>query len=468
MAQSNRPKMTLEEYQPKSPLSIDDYKPYIGEDRVKELLELAAPIKQKSWANINSTFEGGGVAEMLQSLIPLARGLGIDAHWWTISGNDEFFAVTKKFHNMLQGVECPITLGDLYKSYLDNINLNAKKTFINSDLVVVHDPQPAGLIMNAEIYGNILWRCHIDTSNPSQTVWKFLLPYINHCSGAIFTMPGFAGPGLHVPLYEIAPCIDPRAEKNKQYSEKEALNILAPLFKENDIDQNRPIVAAISRYDVHKNQATILNAFKKMKSIKKFDKKPYLIFLGNTASDDPEGGAMLEALKRQAGDDVDIKFWVNVENNNKVVGALMRIAKFFVHVSTKEGFGLVVSEAMWQGTPVIGSKIGGIVKQVIDQKTGFLIENPNDIEVLKDKMIYLLDHPADANKLGESAREHVRENFLIPELMRKYILLIRYYTGIDQEVPRFRINDTSYSENRHRTTRLHPDNPESESAMRVA
>ncbi len=445
MASESHHVTELETFQPTVIYSPEEYTPFIGRDRVEELKQLAAPLEGMGWTNVNSTLIGGGVAEILSSAVPMAIGLGIDAHWYVIKGNDEFFQVTKKFHNMLQGVSQPIMLEEIFHAYLNTIDENAKNTFIASDLVVIHDPQPAAMVMNGLIFGNVLWRCHIDTSDPNPTVWRFLLPYINHCAGAIFTIPEFIGPGLQIPLYQINPCINPLAEKNRQYTREEALNNLSGLFNEHDVDPERPIVAAVSRYDLHKNQATIIKAFQKLCRENRPDPLPTLIFLGNTASDDPEGEQMLEQLKAQAGEDPNIRFWVNVPNNDVVVGSLMHLAEFFVHVSTKEGFGLVVSEAMWQSAPVIGSKVGGIAKQVKDGQTGYLV-NPLDEDAIAARMAHLLEHPDEAEILGAQAREHVRANFLIPELVRRYLVLLSYYSGKGVEPPSFRLNDLSYSE----------------------
>ena len=432
-------------FDPELTIAPEEYEPYVGKNQIEDLKRLAEPLFEKGWVNINSTLIGGGVAEMLRSAIPLARGLGINAGWYVIRGNNNFFSVTKKFHNMLQGVTCPITLDEIFGAYLDTIDGNARNTFITSDLVIIHDPQPAAMVMNGVIYGNVLWRCHIDTSSPDQTIWRFLLPYINQYAGAIFTMPEFVGPDLNIPLYQIMPCIDPRAEKNRHYTDRETLNILDPLLTEHDIDPDRPILAAISRYDIHKNQHTILQAFKELRSVKKYDPRPYLIFLGNTADDDPEGLGVLTDLKEQAGDDPDIKFLVDVKNNDHVVGALMHRARGFVHVSTREGFGLVVSEALWQGTPVIGSRVGGITKQVIDNQTGYLV-NPTDVTAIAEKMARILDVPDEAVHLGSQGREHVRKHFLLPELVRRYLHLLQFYSGTNNELPEFRLNDLTYSE----------------------
>ena len=435
----------LEEYQPETILTLDEYEPYIGQERVDALKQLATGVEGKGWVNINSTFVGGGVAEMLRSVIPLARSLGVHARWYTIQGHDAFFQITKKFHNTLQGVDQPIALQELFETYLDNLAVHAHNATIESDLIVVHDPQPVALIMHGVLMGNVLWRCHIDTSTPNRTVWRFLAPYLNQYAGAIFTMPEFVGPGLQIPQYQMTPCIDPRAEKNQQYTETRAQEVLTPLFRQYAIDPDRPILAAISRYDIHKNQASILSAFKRLRQHKTYDPAPYLIFLGNTATDDPEGEAMLEQLQAQAGADPDIRFWVNVENNDQVVGSLMRLARGFIHVSTREGFGLVVAEALWQGTPVIGSRVGGIVQQVVDGETGYLVE-PLDVDAIAAKMARILDAPEQTAQLGRQAQEHVRQNFLLPELLRRYLTLLRYYTGVDRDYPAFRMNPMSYRE----------------------
>ncbi len=435
----------IEEFVPQTELNIDDYTPFLGRDRIDELKRLAEPLAGKGWSNLNSTAFGGGVAEMLQSLIPIARSLGLSARWYIIQGNETFFRVTKKFHNMLQGVGSEITLEEIFDAYLDTIDDNARDSMVASDLVVVHDPQPAALIMNGILFGNVLWRCHIDTSAPNKVVWRFLLPYINHCAGAIFSMRQFVGPGLQVPIYRITPGIDPLSPKNHQYTEEEALEVMGPLFKEHDIDPERPILAAISRYDIHKNQAIILAAFKRLQQETNFDPPPYLIFLGNTAADDPEGQEVLESLKQMARQVDDVRFWVNVPDNDRVVGALMRLAKGFVHISTKEGFGLVVTEALWQGTPVIGSNVGGIAEQVIAGRTGYLVD-PLDAEAVAGSMARVLENPDEADRLGRQGREHVRDNFLLTEVMRRYLILLRFYTGVSRDMPEFRLDDLSYAE----------------------
>ncbi len=450
------PGSRLCEYVAEAPLAPESYAPFIGREGVDELRRLADSVAGRTWANVNSTFTGGGVAEILRSALRLAHGLGIDARWYAIQSHDGFFSVTKKFHSMLQGMDLPISIEEIFDSYLGTIDSTSRGiSGINADLVVVHDPQPAALIMSGVLFGNVLWRCHIDTSAPSPVIWRFLLPYINHCAGAIFTMPEFVGPGLHVPLYQITPAIDPLAEKNRQRTHAEAIEALAPLFRRDGIDPERPIFAAISRYDIHKNQAAIIDAFHQLRRQRRYPADPYLIFLGNTASDDPEGETMLAALRARAGDDDSVRFWVNEADNDRVVGALMRLARAFVHVSTREGFGLVVSEAMWQGVPVIGSRVGGIVRQVIDGETGWLLE-PMDTSGIAASMAAALDDPEDAAARGRRGREHVRRNFLLPELMRRYLQLMRFHASLDSAPPPFRLNDVAYTEVVSRMRRHHP------------
>jgi len=309
----------------------------------------------------------------------------------------------------------------------------------------VHDPQPAAIIMNGNIYGHTLWRCHIDTSNASRRIWRFLLPYINQYAGAVFTAKEFARNNLQIPTYEISPSIDPLRIKNKQRTRKEALKILEDIFNKHNIDPERPIVAAVSRYDIHKNQKGIIESFKLMKKSKPKGKHPILIIMGNSATDDPEGSQVYEQIKEAAAGDKDIYLLLNVKNNDEVVGSLMSIADCFVHISTKEGFGLVVTEAMWQGVPVIGSKVGGIPKQVINGVNGFLTAPYEYKEIARAMKIFVEDGKL-RKEFGNNARQHVRQHFLLPTMLHKELMLMRYYLEIDNKIPDFRMNKLTYKE----------------------
>lgn len=429
------------EHEPERALSLEEFEPYVGSGVIERLERLADPVIGRVWVDVNSTFVGGGVAEMLRSIVPLARALGIDSHWYRIDGSDDFYQVTKKLHNMLQGVDCPLTTDDVFETYLGTIAQNGCKPPIRSDVVMVHDPQPLALVHTDALEGTLLWRCHLDTTNSSTIVRRFALPYIHSYSGAIFTSSSFVFPELKIPVYLMSPVIDPRSEKNTHRSEREARNVLAPLLEEHNVDPERPILANVSRYDIHKNQKTALKAFQKLRRTRKHNPPPYLIFLGNSAPDDPEGAAVLEDLKQEAGDDPDVRFWINVSDNDRVVGSLMRIARALIHVSTREGFGLVVTEALWQQTPVIGSRVGGIPLQVVHEETGYLVE-PMDIDGIAARIDEVLTNPESAAMLGSNGQERVRDHFLLPKMMRMYLLFLRYYTRVDLGLPEFRWTDT--------------------------
>jgi trehalose synthase len=202
---------------------VDLYKEFVGEELIEELKELAKPLHGKTWINLNSTCIGGGVAEILHSLVPFAKGLGVNCRWYVMEGVDEFFTVTKKFHNLLQGKEDEISMKEIFSAYLDTVNKNLKSKKLVGDMIVIHDPQPAAAIMSGNLLGTILWRCHIDTSEANEYIWRFLLPYINQYDGAIFTSNEFVKEGIHIPIYNVAPAIDPLKEKNLAITHKQAL-----------------------------------------------------------------------------------------------------------------------------------------------------------------------------------------------------------------------------------------------------
>lgn len=418
-------------------VDVDIYTDIIGKNRVEILKQKAEPLASKEWAHVNSTFNGGGVAEMLKSVVPIAKGLGINTKWYCIEGDNDFYSITKRFHNIIQGVDQKFTLRDLFETYIKTNKDNFKDQVIAEDFAVVHDPQPCASIVHGHYEGKVVWRCHIDTSEANEMIWHFLLPYINNYDSVIFSMREFVKEGIKKPVYQITPAIDPLTRKNRQRTRKEAMDTLDDLFKEHGIDPERPIVLAVSRYDIHKNQKTIIRSFMELKkdpAVKKL--KPQLIIVGNSASDDPEGVTMYQETLKVIDGDPDIFPLLNIPNNEENIGALMKIARVFIHVSTKEGFGLVVTEALWQGTPVIGSNVGGIVLQVIPAKTGFLVE-PFDVERIVGFTRHFLLNDEERERFGMQAVEHVRENFLITTLVEKYIRLMRFLLGTDY--PYFKI-----------------------------
>jgi len=434
---SNDSKKYLDQHTPLDPFSIEKYEGIIGAKEVEQIKQLASSLENRVWSHVNSTFEGGGVAEMLKSVVPIAKGLGIDCRWYCIEGESDFYAITKRFHNIIQGLDQHFTLEDLLETYIETNKRNFADGALISDMTIVHDPQPCASIVHGEYEGKLIWRCHIDTSEANEMIWNFLLPYINNYDGAIFSMKEFAKKGIKKPVYQLTPAIDPLSVKNRQRTRQEALDTVQDLLNEYNIDPDRPMVLAVSRYDVHKNQKTIIQAFKDLKKDKELAKlKPQLVLIGNSASDDPEGMEMYDNTLKEIDGDPDVYALLNIPNNDENIGAFMKLAQVYIHVSTKEGFGLVVTEAMWQGTPVIGSNVGGIKLQVIGGKTGYLVE-PFDKERIVAYTKFLLLNKEEREKLSYHSVEHVRNNFLITTLVKRYMVLMRFLLGID--FPYFRI-----------------------------
>jgi len=418
-------------------VDIEKYLSIIGAKEVEAIKRLSDLLQGKSRCHVNSTFAGGGVAEMLKSVVPIAKGLGINSKWYSIEGNESFYSITKRFHNIIQGLKQQFSVEDLLETYLETNKKNFDGLQIKSDMTIVHDPQPCASVIHGNYEGKLIWRCHIDTSEANEMIWNFLLPYINNYDGCIFSMREFVKQGIKKPVYQITPAIDPLTVKNHQRSDKEAYEVLSPFWAKYNIDPDRPIILAVSRYDVHKNQGNIIKAFTKLKKDKSIiNLKPLLILIGNSVDDDPEGMEMYRKIQEASNDDPDIYTLLNIENNDEYIGALMKVAKIYIHVSTKEGFGLVVTEALWQGTPVIGSNVGGISLQVINGKTGYLVD-PHNISNISIFMKHLLTNPQERERLGYNAIELVRENFLITTLIKKYLILMRFLLGI--EIPYFRI-----------------------------
>ena len=368
---------------------------------MNELERLAKPLKGLKVLHVNATKQGGGVAELLHSLVPNLNGLGLDVDWFVPELPQDFFVISKKFHNALQGVKQDITL-DMIGFYLDTIK---KVELPDADLYVIHDPQ----VLTARVPEGKpkCWRCHIQTQGYYKPLMDILLPYINTYDAAVWTDASFVPDGVTIPTYSINPCIDPVAVKNQAHTGNYARAQL-------EIPQNASIISAISRFDVHKGQETIIEAFKKVKT------DAYFVLLGNFAPDDPEGGEMYAKLREHRADNIRVRALDDV----RLVGSLMTGSDVFVHCSTKEGFGLVVTEAMIQGTPVIGSNVGGIPKQVLHGYTGWLVE-PNDTEAITHWMEYALAHTEETKQLGKQAKEWVMKNFTTPHLTKDHLVLYK-------------------------------------------
>lgn len=396
---------------------LDDYAPVVGEEVIADLRNLAAPLRDARLLHINATAYGGGVAEMLQTLVPLMRDVGLDAEWQVIEGADEFFEVTKACHNGLQGMDLAFTeeMQETWRRYNER---NARQLEGSYDLIVVHDPQPAGLLHYHGPEGgkHWAWRCHIDTSHPNPAYWGFFAPYINEYEAAIFTMDQYVGPGVESEhLAIITPTIDPLSPKNAPMEFERARGIIAGF----GLDVERPIVTQVSRFDPWKDPLGVIDAYR---IVKAQEPDAQLALVGSMASDDPEGWYYLDKTIRHAGEDFDIHILHNYHGVGGLeVGAFQTASDVVIQKSTREGFGLVVTEALWKGQPVIGGNVGGIPLQVLDGKTGFLVDS---VEACAERAIELLRHPEEAERMGQAAREHVRRNFLTTRHLSDYLHLL--------------------------------------------
>ncbi len=391
-------------------IRIEDYAGVVGRGMVEELFLLARHLRGKTIQNINSTFVGGGVAEILTRMIPLLKQIGVDARWDVIKGNERFFVVTKKFHNALHGVPVEISDDD-FDLFLDVNRQNAADMNFG-DMVFVHDPQPIGLIEKRGIVGGQwVWRCHIDFSHPDRKVWEFLEGYVTRYDAAVFSAPAFARP-LPINQVLISPSIDPLSEKNRDLPEKS----VSEVFERFGIDRSRPVISQISRFDYLKDPVGVIKAYR----IARRRVDCQLVLAGGGATDDPEGPAIMEQVQTEAAKDKDIHVVFLPPSSDFEINALQRGSTVVLQKSLREGFGLTVAEALWKGRPVIASAVGGIPLQIAHKYSGILTHS---IEGTAHWIKQLINEPAYARKLGENGREHIKNNFLITRHIKDYLLL---------------------------------------------
>lgn len=402
--------------------SLDDYRPVVGDDVIDRLREQAKPLRGARVVHVNATAYGGGVAEILQTLVPLMRDVGLDAHWQVIEGTDAFFNVTKAMHNGLQGMDLPFTkeMQAVWERYN---RINAKKFVDDFDLVVVHDPQPAGLCRFTEHQGDRrwIWRCHIDTSTPDARYWDFLAPLIADHPSSIFTMKQYIGPGIDAKTVTIIPpSIDPLSPKNTPMDAPEA----DAAVRGYGLDPQRPLLVQVSRFDPWKDPLGVIDAYRE---VKQAVPEAQLALVGSMAPDDPEGWDYYDRTLRRAGEDFDIRVLHNFHGvGNREVNAFQTAADVVIQKSTREGFGLVVTEALWKGKPVIGGRVGGIPLQIVDGQTGYLVD---DAAGCAQRAIALLSNPTESKRMGQAAVEHVRQHFLSTRHLADYLTLFRTLKG---------------------------------------
>lgn len=371
------------------------------------LQKLAERLHKKSFLHVNSTREGGGVAEILQRMIPIFLSLGLDARWEVIAGDARFFDITKKIHNALQGNMETITK-EMWDHHFEINRQNAEKMDLDADAVIIHDPQPGPLISFRK-RGTWLWRCHIDLSNPMKDVYLQLGRYAEKFNAIIFSVARFAR-ALEIDEFIIPPSIDPLSEKNEDLTEEEIRETAEKL----SIPLDRPLVLQVSRFDKFKDPTGVIEAYRMVKRYNDC----VLVLAGSPATDDPEGASVLEFVRECASSDPDIHILLLPPFSDKDINALQRMATIVLQKSLKEGFGLTVSEAMWKKKPVIGGAVGGIPLQITHGVNGFLV---NSVEGAAFRIRQLLNQPALAKTMGEHAREAVRANFLITRQARDYL-----------------------------------------------
>ncbi len=394
---------------------LADYQSIIFKDLMTEIRELAAPLQGRRVLHVNATSFGGGVAEILYTLLPLMNDVGLQAEWQVLTADNEFFNVTKSFHNGLQGAPVELT-GKVRSTYEDVNRRNAAQLSGHYDFVVIHDPQPCAMrawtATDGEAATRWIWRCHIDTSTPDRALYDYLLPFIRRYDRAIYTMADYAPDGLGIPLEVVPPAIDPLAPKNMTLVPDDAHYIV----RQFGIDVDRPLLLQVSRFDPWKDPLGVVDAYRLVKA-----RWPevQLALIGSMASDDPEGWEYLEKLHRYVGGDPDVYVLSNLDNIGSVeVNAFQSHAAVVLQKSTREGFGLTVSEGLWKARPVVAGNVGGIPLQIEDGVTGFLVDSS---AACAERCLEILDRPEWARSMARKGKEHVREHFLTPRLLRDYL-----------------------------------------------
>ena len=399
-----------------SPPELAHYKEVVGEESISQIHRLAESLQGKSVIHVNSTRTGGGVAEILDWLTVLMNDVGLKASWEVIEGSEPFFTATKKIHNALQGFREDFNKDDIaaYEAAQTKNAKSLREKLEAADFVFIHDPQPAGLLaLCPGRKGKWIWRCHIDASRPYRPVWKFLEPKVERYDASIFSMPQFARSMPH-PQFLIAPSIDPLSEKNCSVPEADVEGVI----QEFGLDPDRPILTQVSRFDLFKDPVGVIRAVQLVHT----QPKPQLVLAGGTADDDPEGEAVLAQVREAAGGDPDIHILSLPPDSHKKINALQRASNIIIQKSTREGFGLTVTEGMWKAKPVIGGNVGGICLQVHNFHTGFLVNSPEGAAM---RIRYLLEHPKLCNRMGGTAHVFVRDNFLLTRHLREYLTLMQ-------------------------------------------
>ncbi|MBI4035893.1 glycosyltransferase [Candidatus Daviesbacteria bacterium] len=408
--------------------SIDDYKKFVPEV-VEKIKSLAKSLKGLKISHLNATSVGGGVAEMLRSEVAIQKDIGLDSAWYVIPPNFKFFEITKKIHNFLQGKK-----GDLSKKektiYLEYNKLIAQfvsKLSSKPDILLVHDPQPAASasFLNAGKLPYLLWRCHIDTSTPNKNVWQFLAKYLKYYDHFVYTLPEYVKDASIAKnkVSFITPVIDPLSPKNMPMGKAQAKAYIHKF----GIDTTKSLVTQVSRLDPWKDPLGVIDAYR---LAKKEIPDLQLALIAQSANDDPEGEVLINKVKDCINGESGIFLLVNLPDNDQAINAFQTASNIVLQKSTREGFGLTVTEAMWKGAVVIGGNVGGIKLQIQDHVNGFLINTTPDAA---ERIIYVHKNPQIAEKISKKAHLSVKENFLLPHAILSYLKLFAALNSNDHK-----------------------------------
>jgi trehalose synthase len=406
---------------------LADYENLVPDEILEELQQLGERLKGAKIVHINSTRVGGGVAEILMSLVPLSRDAGPETHWEVIEGPPEFFQVTKTFHNALQGEPAVVTpeMLELYQRVNERNAQKLKAVLESADVVIIHDYQPLALVEHRRRDAVWIWRCHIDVAHeapparlagPQPSVWDLLQPYVEKFDAAVFSMATFAQ-GLAIPQYVVPPSIDPLSDKNCELPECD----IERMYEKLGLPRDRKVFLQVSRFDRFKDPIGVIRAYQLFKQAYGIEGETCLVLAGGSAADDPEGAQVLEEVRARAEGQEDIFILDRPPTSHIEINALQRGADVVIQKSVREGFGLVVTEALWKRKPVVATPAGGITLQVLDGLTGFWARS--DVE-LADRLQYLLEHPQVGVRLGEAGQHHVQQHFLTPRELRDYLRIV--------------------------------------------
>jgi len=392
---------------------LDEYRDYAPKGTVEFLYRLSDQVAGRSFLHVSAGRCGGGMAEILRRLVPMLNTLGIHARWEVLAGDQEFFQVTRRLANSLQGQDDHLT-EQMQEVYLKINERTAQTLNLDADLVMIHDPPPAALIEHRK-GGKWFWRCYLDIAKPRQQSWSFLRRFIVGYDAAIFSLPGFAH-RLPIPQFLISPSIDPLSEKNRNMSRQEINQVLHRL----GIPRDKPILLQLARFEWFKDPMGAIKAYQLVKK----HHNCRLILAGSGVMHDPEGEAVLAAVQEAVGSDPDIHVLQLPPEADIEINALQRAATIIFQKSIKEGFSLAVTEAMWKGKPVIGSTAGGLAAQIVDGVTGYTVHS---VEGVAFRARHLLNNPSHIQRMGGAGREHVRRNYLITRHLSDYLTLMRLF-----------------------------------------